>query len=187
MDRRNAVLRTQFRKITEIPNEFLKFHMEERDMSTWYVLLSGIAGDNNEYVGGEYVVKIVLPNDYPYNPPEFYFLTPQGLFELNTTVCVSIGQFHAKDYRPVLGIAGFCTNLISGLIGWKTIGDGIAIIKTTLAEKKKLAAESRSYNTTYNAEIMKKINESFAAYSARWPQSKPMEAKNTADISTQGD
>ncbi len=171
--RRGAVLRSQFKKVTEKPNEFLKFYMNESDMSTWYVLLSGISGSENEYIGGEYIVRICLPANYPYNPPEFYFMTPQGLYELETKVCISIGEYHSKDYRPVLGVAGFCVNLVSGLVGWKTIGSGISLVTSTCAEKKKMAADSRAYNLMHNATILRKIADSFAAYSAKWVTAQP--------------
>lgn len=168
--RRNAIMMAQFRAATKEPNEFLKFHITEDDTSTWYILLSGFSGDDDEFAGGEYLVKVVMPPKFPYDPPEFYFITRQGLYDINKKVCISIGEFHASDYRSALGVIGFCTQLVSGLIGWRTMGVGISILSTTAKEKAKLAAASVSTNYDSHSEIMEAVNLSYAMYSTKWPE-----------------
>lgn len=165
--RQTAILNGQFRSATKQPSEFIKFAMSD-DMSTWYVILSGFTGDKNEYVGGEYVVRIYLPPGFPFKPPHFYFMTPQGLYECEKKVCISIGEFHSDQYRAALGVAGFCEQLVSGLIGWREMGGGISIIQTTENAKKKMAEESAGYNAAHNQYFMDLVNSAYAGYSSKW-------------------
>jgi ubiquitin-conjugating enzyme E2 J2 len=170
--RRNLVINAQFKKATCEPIDYVKFAMDEANINTWYVSLSQFAGDNGEYYGGEYLVRVELPEEFPFKPPHFYFLTEQGLYGVETKVCISIGEYHSDQYRPVLGVSGFCTQLVSGLIGASDMGGGINIKKTTCAEKARLAARSVETNRVKNGAIMSKINRSFLEYSANWPKDK---------------
>lgn len=170
-DRRlTAVLVNQFKTAVKEPHEYLKFCMDEKDVKTWYIMLSGFEGDEGEYKGGQYIVRVVLPNDFPYNPPQFYFMTEQGLYGVETKVCISIGEYHKDQYRAALGVRGFCNQLVSGLIGWKDMGSGIQILSTSNKEKSRLARASQAYNERHNADILRKINDSYNGYSAAWPK-----------------
>lgn len=180
-NRTTAIIKGQFTKATKDPHESLKFLIDESDIKIWYILLNNMCGENNEFLDGEYLLRVKIPDtwvDCPSTPPDFYFMTPNGLYGCETIVCVSIGKFHPDQYRATLGIIGFCANLISGLIGWKEIGHGIQILDTTLGQKKALAKRSRLYNMKNHSEILKKIHESFRDYSSRWDISKiPAEIK----------
>jgi ubiquitin-protein ligase len=165
--RKSRVMMAQFRKATANPNDFAKFTMTD-DVNTWYILINGVAGNDNEFVGGEYLVKIFAPADFPFDPPHFYFLTANGVYGTESKVCVSIGEFHKKDYPAALGMSGFVTQLVSGMIGWREIGHGIQILNTTIEDKKELAARSVASNAAYYANIVDMINASFAEYSKKW-------------------
>jgi len=170
--RRTAIMRGQFKSAVKDVNEYLKFYMCEGDMSTWYVLLSGFGGDDDEFESGEYLVRVELPSDFPFNPPHFYFMTEQGVYGVGGKICISIGEFHKEDYRAALGVAGFCQQLVSGLVGWRTLGSGINLKKTSLNEKKTYAMMSRDHNYANHSDIMDNINESYANYSSRWDLTK---------------
>jgi ubiquitin-protein ligase len=174
--RHAAIMNAQYRAAVREPNEFLKFYMCEENTSIWYVLISGIEGNENEYMGGEYIVRIELPNDFPYNPPHFYFMTEQGLYTPERKVCISIGEFHKSNYRAALGVAGFCEQLVSGLVGWKEIGHGISIVETTTERKRQLAQVSCEFNTIHNGQILAKINSAYKDYSSKWDLTKVPEA-----------
>jgi len=170
----NNILASHFRKATAEFNPYVKFHMSD-DMRVWYMLFTNVSGDSDEFTYGdasakfgEYVIKMVAPDDFPYAPPSFYSLTPNGVYQVGGKICISIGEFHSQDYRATLGMDGFVANVISGFIGWKTIGSGIRLIETTVAEKRELAQESRAYNAEHNSAIVRAINESFQEYSAKW-------------------
>lgn len=189
LDRRQtAIMMAQFKKAIAAPNEFIKFSLKTDSVNEWYILLSGFEGNDSEYTYtengemkfGEYLCRMVAPADFPFNPPEFYMLTENGLYGIEEKVCISIGEFHAKDYRAALGMAGFAEQLVSGLIGWKELGNGIRIIKTTAGKKSKLAKYSREYNYNVHPDIMNAINSSYAEYSSKWDLTKipaPMREK----------
>lgn len=172
-DRRQiAILNAQYKKAISEPHDYLKYMLDEQNVAIWYVLLSGFDGDESEYTNGEYLVRVELPKDFPFNPPQFYFMTKQGLYGVETKVCISIGEYHKADYRAALGVVGFCNQLVSGLIGWRDMGSGINIIKTSPQEKKKLAMASRSANYENHPEIMKKFDTNFIEYSSKWDRTK---------------
>ena len=124
------------------------------DIKVWYLLFHDIAGDENEYVGGSYLCKLVIPDNFPADPPQFYMLTPNGLYGCDGKVCVSIGEFHANSYPATIGVTGFAEALVSGLIGWKSMSAGTRLLTTTIEEKKRLATASVAYNAANYSEIM---------------------------------
>ena len=50
--------------------------------------------------GGVYHGRILLPADYPFKPPSFTMLTPNGRFEINTKICLSISSHHPEHWQP---------------------------------------------------------------------------------------
>ena len=46
--------------------------------------------------------RMVFPTDYPFKPPDIYFLTPNGRFEIGKKICLSITSFHQEEWRPGL-------------------------------------------------------------------------------------
>jgi ubiquitin-protein ligase len=165
-----AVSKRQFLKATQRPDEYLKFYLDETNVMRWYVLLSGFTGEEGEFAGGEYLVRIELPDNFPYDPPKFFMMTPQGVFKVEATVCISIGEFHKDAYPPALKAFGFCRELVNGLIYWRCIGEGINIIANPPIDSiRSLAAASAAYNRTNHAKILSLIHNSFATYSANWP------------------
>lgn len=162
------ILNAQFKKACKEPVEHIKFYMSPEDCKTWYVLLHHLGGDNNEYDGGEYLVRMQLPEDFPFSPPSFYFMTHNGLYSYEKKVCISIGEYHKDEYRASLGVLGFTKNLISGMIGWKDMGAGINLLKPKEQDLRKHATESVAFNREKNAQILQKVNECFENYSAAW-------------------
>lgn len=186
-NRSARVAAAQYKAATREPHEFLKFYMDEANSATWYISMSNFTGDEDEFAGGEYLVKVELPEKFPHEPPRFYFLTDNGLYKKGDKVCVSIGEYHKDQYRAALGVTGFCNTLVSGLIGWREMGNGINIIKTTPAEKRAIAAASHEYNLANNGEILEKINTAFEGYSRTWDLSKVSEElKNRLGLNSNG-
>lgn len=173
MNRQTKIMMAQFKKATQEPNEFIKFVLKsEKEVNVWYILLSGFTGDNNEFVGGEYLCRMEAPVDFPFKPPSFYMLTENGVYGVEKKVCINIGEYHADQYRAALGMAGFASQLISGLVGWRDLGGGIEIHTTSLEVKKKNARESRAENIKRYPQIMDMINQSYNDYSSRWDLTK---------------
>jgi len=150
-------LLSNFKKWAAVRHEHIDFIMSD-DPGVWYVRLRNFDGCNYEFKNGEYLVKVVAKKEYPHAPPEFYFMTPNGVYGINTKVCISIGEYHKSDYPSTLGMGGFISNLVSGMIGWESLGHGISIIRTDNNVKKKLAAGSVTYNYNNHKTLVKQFN-----------------------------
>jgi ubiquitin-protein ligase len=167
-NRRKLIAVAQYKAAIKEPSEYIKYHITEEDVNTWYALIHNFSGNTDEYVGGEYLFKIMLPEEFPMVPPKFFCLTPNGLYGIDAVVCISIGEYHPEEYRPSLGVRGFIINLVSGLVGWREMTGGIKIKETTAKEKLKLAKLSRSANYANYPIIMKNINDAYDGYSKLW-------------------
>jgi len=162
----------QYEKATKEPDEYIKYAINEDNPSEWYIMIHNIAGDNDEYVEGEFLFRMTLNDNFPYDPPSFIALTPNGLYTIGVVCCISIGEFHKKDYRTVLGVSGFAKELANGLMNWRHIGSGLNLMKTTEMEKRKYAKQSKEYNEKNNKKILNMINEQYKKYSKKWDLSK---------------
>ena len=50
------------------------------------------------YVGGHYIGKIMLAKDYPVSPPDFIMLTPNGRFNTDSKICLTISGYHSNQW-----------------------------------------------------------------------------------------
>lgn len=97
-------------------------HPLEDNLFEWHFTVRG-PGDT-EFEGGIYHGRILLPAEYPFKPPELIFLTPNGRFELNTKVCLSVTKHHEDMWQPawgirtvILALMGFFPTEARGAIG----------------------------------------------------------------------
>jgi ubiquitin-conjugating enzyme E2 J1 len=114
----------------------------EDNIFEWHFTIRGPR--DTEFDGGVYHGRIVLPSEYPLKPPDFYFATPNGRFDLNKKVCLTISSHHAESWQPSWGIR---TALLALIAFMPTRGDGaIASLDWSPDERKKLARESLKYS-----------------------------------------
>lgn len=174
--RRIRMLNAHFKKATREKNDYIKFAMDEDDMNTWWIKFHGL---DAPYKGGEYIAKFVAPENFPFDPPNFEFLTPNGLYSSDGKMrpCVSIGEYHKGEYPSVLGMHEFPMQILGTLISWDSLGHGISVINTTEKEKQKMADDSVKFNEHNLSHINNLIESQYAEYSAKFPKS------NTADKS----
>lgn len=57
------------------------------------------------YVGGLYHGKLKFPDDFPFKPPSIYMLTPNGRFETDRRLCLSISDFHPETWVPTWSVS----------------------------------------------------------------------------------
>ena len=86
----------------------------------------------NSYLG-IYHGRITLPPEYPMKPPNITFLTPNGRFETNKKICLSISGYHPETWRPswsirtaLLAMIGFMPTHGTGAIG--SLGEFLTIV-----------------------------------------------------------
>lgn len=157
------------RKATLTPEyDFVKFAVDPEKSSTWYVIFCNFSGNEDEFVGGEYLVRIEAPPEFPFKAPSFYFMNETGVYGVETKVCISIGEFHPENMQAALGMTGFIRELVNGLIGWRELGGGIAITNTPLETKIKHAKASKAYIREKYPKIVELVETSFKGYSAKW-------------------
>jgi hypothetical protein len=171
--KREKSAKANFEKYSTVYQKYLDFIIDDKDCGIWRARIRDLVG---EYQGGEYIVELWAPIDYPFGPPVFYFKTPNGVYECDKKVCISTGEFHKENYVAANGgMGGFSLDLVNGLICWQELGTGIAIMHSEfqmappairaqmlpqlLAEKRKYAAGSRAFNERYHADLVREFDE----------------------------
>lgn len=66
--------------------------------------------------GGYYHGKLCFPKDYPFKPPRIIMITPNGRFQINTRLCLSISDFHPDTWNPAWSVATILTGLLSFMV-----------------------------------------------------------------------
>lgn len=177
-DRRTKILQAQLKKAMSEDHPNILFSMDEKNMGTWYMMVVGLP---YPYVGGEFIFKLEMPDEFPRKPPSLKCLTPNGVFEPGPRICISIGEYHSRDFRdktaaaggdwgwrPALGIIGFAREVVNGLITpsslntWKhpdSLRGGIGVLDEPNAERVKFARKSREFNQKMKGNVFAMFEE----------------------------
>ena len=95
-----------------------------------------------------YILKITLPTDYPFKPPDFYMMTPNGRFGVNCKICTTFSSFHPESWTPSYTL----TTLLVSFISFFVDSDPAAgAINTTLEQKKQFAKNSVAHNKRHSS------------------------------------
>ena len=125
-------------------DDFLAEAVED-NIFEWHFVMRGPR--DTEFEGGVYHGRIILPNDYPMKPPSFMLLTPNGRFEVNTKICLSISEHHPEHWQPSWSVRTALTALVAFM---PTPADGaIGSLDYTQDERRALAAKSREAAPTF--------------------------------------
>ncbi|KXZ44643.1 hypothetical protein GPECTOR_64g137 [Gonium pectorale] len=91
--------------------------------------------------GGIYHGRILLPAEYPFKPPSFMMLSPNGRFETGVKICLSISSHHPEHWQPSWSVRTALTALIAFM---PSPGAGaLGALDFPREERRKLAARSR--------------------------------------------
>ena len=169
MDRDTRIMMGHYKKAIAIKNPHVMYCMDPQNVKVWYVLLHGFDGLAGEFTGGEYLARMTATGTFPAEPPEFEFLTEQGVYETETKkVCMSISKYHPQNYRGTHGMGGFAEQLMAALIGWQGLEGSMGLLTTTVEEKQRLARESINYNLACFPDIIAIVKSTYNDYSTRW-------------------
>ena len=95
------------------------------------------------YAGGCYHGKLLFPSEYPYKPPAIMMLTPNGRFNTNTRLCLSMSDFHPETWVPAWSVASILNGVLSFMLeSTPTVGS----VETSLTERRRLALSSHAFN-----------------------------------------
>ena len=129
----------------------------------WHFTLRG--PDSTDFKGGLYHGRFVLPFKYPFAPPAIFILTPNGRFELNKKVCLSISSFHPELWQPAWGIR----TMLEALRGFlETPAEGaVGSLEWPSETRRALAIESKHWRCSVcqktNSELLKSTEQDLTA------------------------
>lgn len=119
----------------------------------WHFTVRG--PPETEFEGGYYHGRILLPPQYPMQPPNIILLTPNGRFEINKKICLSISGYHPETWQPSWSIR---TALLALIAFMPTKGAGtIGSLDYTPEERQVLARKSQTWECSECGKIADKL------------------------------
>ncbi|XP_066155068.1 ubiquitin-conjugating enzyme E2 J1-like [Euwallacea fornicatus] len=119
----------------------------------WHFTVRG--PPETEFEGGYYHGRILLPPQYPMQPPNIILLTPNGRFEVNKKICLSISGYHPETWQPSWSIR---TALLALIAFMPTKGVGtIGSLDYTPEERQVLARKSKTWECSTCGKISEKL------------------------------
>jgi ubiquitin-protein ligase len=176
---RNQSIIGNYKKINKARQEYFDVIYENEDIiEPWIIKIRDCAGNNDEFKKGEYLVRVIPHKSHPRFPPDFYFLTPNGVYQTNTKICISIGSYHPGAYPPTIGLGGFIRELCNGMMNYGGLIGGIGILPTAddardekkIKEKQTLASNSKKFNEKKFPEFTKRFKK--LPYTKLWKRTK---------------
>lgn len=158
---RRGALMESYKLCTDVRQQnFDVFLKDDSDMGKWIMRIRDLEG---EWVGGEYLLEVEAPDEFPFKAPKFLFLTPNGLYKHNEKVCISIGEYHNDNYPATMRIGMFIYTLIGAMIVTHSqskednikVAGGYNILSTPKEHKQLLAQQSKAFNTQYYPQYVK--------------------------------
>lgn len=168
-------------------DDFTSLPLEE-NIFEWQFAIRGPR--DTEFEGGIYHGRIQLPNDYPFKPPSFMLLTPNGRFETQTKICLSISNYHPEHWQPSWSVRTALVALIAFMP--TNPGGALGSLDYNKEERRKLAIKSReaapSYGSPERQKIIDQIHEYMLSKAPPVPQlppPSPTEEATTTDVAVQ--
>ncbi|CAH9108539.1 unnamed protein product [Cuscuta europaea] len=136
-------------------DDFMSLPLEE-NIFEWQFAIRGPR--DSEFEGGIYHGRIQLPAEYPFKPPSFMLLTPNGRFETQTKICLSISNHHPEHWQPSWSVR---TALVALIAFMPTNPNGaLGSLDYKKEERRTLAIKSREASPRFgNPERQKLIDE----------------------------
>jgi len=131
---------------TEHKMENIILRPDTSEMLVWYFVILGL---DTPYKDGVYLGQINFPNTYPFSPPVLRFITPNGRFQPNTTLCTSFSHYHKESWSPNWTAEKMVVGLISMMFESGVRGNdaGVGGIDSTDDKKREMAIESMIFNS----------------------------------------
>lgn len=156
-------LTKEYKSMVETPTPFITAHPSETNILEWHYLITG--PPNTPYENGQYHGTLTFTHDYPFKPPAIRMITPNGRFQTNTRLCLSMSDYHPDLWNPAWSVSTILNGLLSFMTGTEpTTGS----ITTTDQTKRKFAAESLHWNATkstvFKAQFPELVSENLSRY-----------------------
>ncbi|CAN1195049.1 Ubiquitin-conjugating enzyme E2 32 [Linum perenne] len=153
-------------------DDFMSLPLEE-NIFEWQFAIRGPS--DTEFEGGIYHGRIQLPAEYPFKPPSFMLLTPNGRFETQTKVCLSISNHHPEHWQPSWSVR---TALVALIAFMPTNPNGaLGSLDYKKEERRVLAIKSREaapkFGTPERQSVIDEIHEYMLSKAPPVPESDP--------------
>lgn len=144
---RGAVLRLQqdYKNLKRDPVPYINAEPLPWNILEWHYVITG--PENSPYVGGYYHGTLVFTQQYPFKPPSIYMRTPNGRFQTNRRLCLSISDYHPDEWNPAWSVSSILTGLLSFML---ESSRALGTVETTKYEKIKFARDSLAFNLNDN-------------------------------------
>jgi ubiquitin-conjugating enzyme E2 J2 len=107
-------LRKEYLALQKKPVENICAAPLEKNILEWHYVLTGTEG--TPFEGGFFHGKLKFPPEYPMKPPSVLMLTPNGRFEVNRRICLSMSDFHPETWNPLWAVGSILTGLYSFMV-----------------------------------------------------------------------
>ncbi|KAL5158064.1 Ubiquitin-conjugating enzyme E2 32 [Glycine soja] len=156
-------------------DDFMSLPLEE-NIFEWQFAIRGPR--DTEFEGGIYHGRIQLPSEYPFKPPSFMLLTPNGRFETQTKICLSISNHHPEHWQPSWSVR---TALVALIAFMPTNPNGaLGSLDYKKEERRTLAIKSREappkFGTPERQKLIDEIHEYMLSKAPPVPQPSATEA-----------
>jgi len=136
------------------PLHYTTAYPDKDNSLIWYCLIIGQKG--TPYYGGHYIYKVVHSPKYPAEPPDYYFLTPSGRYEVDKKICLTNSSYHKGEWSSTWNIKTILISFYSIFLDEKE--HGISHRHDSPEICKDLAKKSIEYNKKHHAEIYNKFD-----------------------------
>ncbi|XVE65520.1 hypothetical protein DITRI_Ditri08aG0006300 [Diplodiscus trichospermus] len=156
-------------------DDFMSLPLEE-NIFEWQFAIRGPR--DSEFEGGIYHGRIQLPAEYPFKPPSFMLLTPNGRFETQTKICLSISNHHPEHWQPSWSVR---TALVALIAFMPTSPNGaLGSLDYKKEERRALAIKSREappkFGNPDRQKLIDEIHEYMLSKAPPVPRVSPSEA-----------
>ncbi|KAI9229060.1 MAG: ubiquitin-conjugating enzyme/RWD-like protein [Piptocephalis tieghemiana] len=134
-------LTREYMAIQDSPPDYITAKPLESNILEWHYVIQG--PPDTSYTGGEYHGKLVFPKEYPFKPPAIYMFTPSGRFATNTSLCLTMSEFHPNLWNPAWSVATILNGLLSFMCSEESTSGSVIATK---AQRRALALSSWNYN-----------------------------------------
>ncbi|KAA8531298.1 hypothetical protein F0562_006007 [Nyssa sinensis] len=167
-------------------DDFMSLPLEE-NIFEWQFAIRGPC--DTEFEGGIYHGRIQLPAEYPFKPPSFMLLTPNGRFETQTKICLSISNHHPEHWQPSWSVR---TALVALIAFMPTNPNGaLGSLDYKKEERRGLAIKSREtaprFGTPERQKLIDEIHEYMLSKAPPVPQLSPVQAADEKSTNNEGE
>ncbi|CAH2053507.1 unnamed protein product [Thlaspi arvense] len=187
-NRKNPAVKRILQEVKEMQanpsDDFMSLPLEE-NIFEWQFAIRG-PGDT-EFEGGIYHGRIQLPADYPFKPPSFMLLTPNGRFETNTKICLSISNYHPEHWQPSWSVR---TALVALIAFMPTSPNGaLGSVDYPKEERRTLAIKSREappkHGSPERQKLIDEIHHYILSKATVVPKPTPLECNQAASTESE--